>query len=71
VEVQVSQKVHCMVLNEEEDSQEGEDKERLSKDKEVVDHNKEEGVVKLVSKVAGKKSNWKIVEKEFIQVFFY
>jgi hypothetical protein len=27
----------------------------------------EEGVVKLVNKVAGKKSSWKIVEREFIQ----
>jgi hypothetical protein len=69
--LQVSQKVHCMVLNEEEDNQEAEDKDKMNKDKEVTGHNKEEAVVKLVNKVAGKKSNWKIVEREFIQVCGY
>ena len=67
--LQVSQKVHCMVLNDEEESM---DVDRTNKEKVGTGHHEEEeeeqGVVRLVSKVAGKKSSWKIVEKEFIQV---
>jgi hypothetical protein len=40
----------------------------LDQEASAAENHKEEAVVKLVSKVAGKKSNWKIVEKEFIQV---
>eukprot|EP00090_Calanus_glacialis_P021065 TRINITY_DN32503_c0_g1_i1.p1 TRINITY_DN32503_c0_g1~~TRINITY_DN32503_c0_g1_i1.p1 ORF type:complete len:196 (-),score=78.85 TRINITY_DN32503_c0_g1_i1:51-581(-) len=53
------EKVKCLVLKDdpdEENLKDEDDKER-----------KTSGAVKLVSKIAGKKSAWKIVEKEFVQ----
>jgi len=56
------EQVKCLVLKDEVEEENDESSEL--RDKEQASGS---GAVKLVSKVAGKKSRWKIVEKEFVQ----
>ncbi|XP_023341444.1 protein FANTASTIC FOUR 1 [Eurytemora carolleeae] len=69
----VGEKVQCIVLKEEEEEEEEEQEEKEDEEEENLEEPRklkedEKSVVRLVNKVAGKKSNWKIVERQFVQV---